>query len=241
MDIALEGVSSYADYTESQLYEGTGGQELDESSFLNLLVTQLQYQDPLEPQSNEEFVAQLAQFSSLEAMNASNESLENLYMVISSMNNASMTQLLGQEVVAASDSFSYEGEGDVDLSFEAESACEDSTITITDSTGTVVWSEDIGELTEGDGTYTWDGTTIDGTTAEEGEYSFSVSGTDVDGESVEITGVLKGIVNGMNYETGTPIPLIDGVEIELGDILEVRAISSDEDSTDNDNTSEETG
>lgn len=41
---------------------------LDKSSFLKLLVTQMQYQDPLEPASSTEYMAQLAQFTSLEEM-----------------------------------------------------------------------------------------------------------------------------------------------------------------------------
>ena len=42
---------------------------LDKDAFLQLLVTQMQYQDPLEPTSNTEYMSQLAQFSQLEAMN----------------------------------------------------------------------------------------------------------------------------------------------------------------------------
>ncbi|KJS15949.1 MAG: hypothetical protein VR69_11635 [Peptococcaceae bacterium BRH_c4b] len=41
---------------------------LDKNDFLQLMVAQLQNQDPLEPQSNEEFVAQMAQFTSLETL-----------------------------------------------------------------------------------------------------------------------------------------------------------------------------
>lgn len=53
-----------------------GKQQLDKDAFLKLLTTQLQYQDPLKPMDNQEFMAQMAQFSALEQMqnlNATNE------------------------------------------------------------------------------------------------------------------------------------------------------------------------
>lgn len=46
----------------------TSGNDLGKDAFMNLLVTQLQYQDPLEPTSDKEFLAQMAQFSALEQM-----------------------------------------------------------------------------------------------------------------------------------------------------------------------------
>ena len=52
------------------------GSTLDKQAFLQLLVAQMKYQDPLQPTDNTEYVAQLAQFSSLEAMNNMSESMD---------------------------------------------------------------------------------------------------------------------------------------------------------------------
>jgi len=57
---------------------GIGRDDLGKDAFLNLLVTQLQNQSPLEPQDNSEFIAQLAQFSQLENAEQSNERLGSL-------------------------------------------------------------------------------------------------------------------------------------------------------------------
>lgn len=65
--------------------------ELDKDAFLTLLVQQLKNQDPIEPASNEEFVAQLANFSSLEQMEELNENL--ISMVVLQQSNALMEQL----------------------------------------------------------------------------------------------------------------------------------------------------
>lgn len=77
-------------------------QQLGKASFMQLLVTQLQNQDPLQPTANDEFVAQLAQFSSLEQMEGVNENL--VALAILQQGNAllgqltSASSLIGQQV-----------------------------------------------------------------------------------------------------------------------------------------------
>jgi len=67
------------------------GAELGKDAFMKLLVSQLQNQDPINPKSNEDFIAQLAQFSSLEQMNNLNDSFVGLAVLQQS--NALMSQL----------------------------------------------------------------------------------------------------------------------------------------------------
>lgn len=64
-DVGSTGLRTYEDYLKQ---ERQAKSELDKNDFLTLLATQLQYQNPLEPMSDTDFIAQLAQFSSLEQM-----------------------------------------------------------------------------------------------------------------------------------------------------------------------------
>ena len=56
----------------------TGGQTLGKTDFLNLLTTQLQHQDPTQPQDDSAFAAQLAQFSALEQLQNANQTLTDI-------------------------------------------------------------------------------------------------------------------------------------------------------------------
>jgi flagellar basal-body rod modification protein FlgD len=230
MSLAISDVSTYTDTSTGSAASST--EDLGEDAFLRLLVTQMQYQDPLDPQENEEFVAQLAQFSQLEQLTDANSSLETLYQAIASMNNASMTQLLGKDVVAYGDTFAYSGSGEQTLHYDASSDVSTSTLTITDENGSLIWSEDLGSLDAGESSISWDGSTISDGKADAGEYTFTIEGYDSDGDSVEVTEMLHGQVDGMSFDTGTPVPSIDGIDIDLGDIIEVMTATEDDEETD---------
>src|SRR5262245_42804039 len=81
---------------------GLPAQALDKTAFMELLVAQLQNQDPLEPASNEEFIGQLANFSSLEQLENLNDNF--MTMVLLNQSNALLGQmtegsaLIGQSV-----------------------------------------------------------------------------------------------------------------------------------------------
>lgn len=222
----IENVSSYTEVSSQP--ETYGSSDLGKDAFLQLLVTQLQNQDPLNPQKNEEFVAQLAQFSSVEQLSNANEALQSLYLAMSSMNNASMTQLLGKEVTAYGDTFHYDGAGPQTLEWESSGSAENVTLTITDSSGKVVYTDSLGNIDAGRGSVTWDGSSIEGTAAE-GDYTFTV--TAVGQSDVEIQTLISGEVDGMDFSSGSPVPSINGVDIDLANIIDVRLGGADEEAT----------
>jgi len=103
----IEGISA-----NDALYGTTGAaaagaptNELGQDAFLQLLISQLKNQDPLEPTTNDQFISQLAQFSSLEEMEKVNENL--LGLALLQQSNALISQLtdssalIGQSVVYA--------------------------------------------------------------------------------------------------------------------------------------------
>jgi flagellar basal-body rod modification protein FlgD len=92
--------------------------ELDQGAFMELLVTQLKHQDPLNPTQNEDFVAQLATFSSLEELEGLNDNI--IAMITLNQSNALVSQLsqgsalIGHEVTWSDPSTGETGSGLVD-------------------------------------------------------------------------------------------------------------------------------
>ena len=62
--------------------------------------------------------------------------------------------------------------------------------------------------------------------------AFSIEGYDSDGDNVSVTELIHGEVDGMSFDSGTPVPSVDGVDIDLGDILEVMTASRDDEESD---------
>ena len=75
--MAVSGIDTSMANTFTKKSDTTNGSNLDKDAFLQLLVTQMQYQDPLQPTDNTEYMSQLAQFSEMEAMNNLNTAYSN--------------------------------------------------------------------------------------------------------------------------------------------------------------------
>ena len=82
--------------------KANGNNELGKEAFLQLLVTQMQYQDPLDPQDNSEYLAQLAQFSALEQMTNLNDAMKTVTDAVNTINTSILvgqaSSLIGQEI-----------------------------------------------------------------------------------------------------------------------------------------------
>ncbi len=218
----IAGPSSALFASDAPATPAGGDTELGQDAFLSLLTTQLQNQDPANPMSNEDFIAQLAQFTSVEQLMGMRDLMQEQTYGIAALNSSSMANLLGTEVTAASDRFSYSGEGDQALHYDAKAAAGAVTVRVMDETGNVVDTIEVGNIAAGEGTVNWDGRGIDGDRLPEGEYSFSVTGTDVDGNEVYIEERLVGVVDEMDYTSGNPRPSVNGIPVELSDILRLQ-------------------
>ena len=202
---------------------------LQKDDFMKLLLAQMQHQNPLDPASNTEFVAQLAQFSSLEQMMEMNtnlgKTLENNNLMAEAVNNAMMISYFGKRVSAESDSFYYGGQDPAELQFSLDSAISTGTLEIYNEGGVAVRSIPLDALDSGDNTVQWDGITGIGTSALPGVYSFSIEAFDILDNRVEFTPVFSGVVDGISYKDGK-------AHLKVGSILipfaSVKQITEDE-------------
>lgn len=208
-----------------------GSQDMGKDTFLKLLTTQMQNQDPSAPMDNQQFIQQLTQFSSLEQLMGIQTSMDSVYMAMASMNNASMANLLGTEVVAVGDQQAYSGEGDMDFNWNSEAASTEMTIAVTDEDGRVVANIKVpGGCEAGEGSFTWDGKTgvVGGGRLEPGTYEFRVNAIDESGDLVNVEEWVKGVVSEMDYSGEVPQPSINGVPVALNEIVRLSLASTDD-------------
>jgi len=214
-------------------------QELGEEQFLHLLVTQLQAQDPLNPQDPQEFVAQLAQFSQVEQLRAANAQLEGVLTGMLALSNLQAVGLLGHPVVAATDTLALDGEGETSIGFHSAGEGE-ATVQVTDASGKVVFTQTV-DAAEGLNHVSWDGRDADGRLCAAGEYDVSVTVTGEDGSEIAATAVVEGDVDSLSYETGQAMLVIGGVEVSLSDVISVSGIPAAEPTGTADDPPEEGG
>ena len=196
--------------------------DLGKDEFLTLLLAQLRHQNPLDPASNTEFIAQLAQFSTLEQMSNMNTTLEESMaassQIAESVKNAMMIEYLGREVTAYSSDFTYDGEGAIDLTFTLKGMTAGGYVEIMDEQGTGIRTLPLSPSGGGSASVTWDGVTSYGTTARAGNYQYRVQAVDIAGEDVGVDYNLSGIVGGVSYRDGTGYLAVGGVLIPIGSI-----------------------
>lgn len=227
--------NTYSDALGSAISEASGSSDMDKQAFLMLLVTQLQYQDPLNPMEDTDFVAQLAQFSSLEAQQTSNEYLEEMLTIQQEMTAISAANYIGKEVSARGYGISVTDGQASTVQFAAAETMSKCTVNILDSsTSTIIATVDLGELAASIHDFTWDGKKNDGSTAADGVYTVAFVGYNSAGERVLVDTSVTGLVNGVSYYNGeTYLRMADGRTVTIGNVREVLLpTDSSADSTD---------
>ncbi len=198
---------------------------LGKNDFLKLLLAQMQHQDPLNPADNTEFVAQLAQFSSLEQMTSMNTNLEaslkSNSAVAEAVNNAMLVSYFGKEVTASSNEFMFDGASSTDLTFTSDGDISKGTLTIQNQDGVPVYEFALDGLREGENTIAWNGITKNGGMAKPGKYSFSIDAYDVLDERVETSTSFTGVVDGLAMKDGTAHLRVGGVLIPFENVNQI--------------------
>lgn len=208
--------------TAADLTQAKGGQALGQEAFLKLLVAQLQNQDPLNPQENHEFVAQLAQFSSLEQTVGINDRLDQLSLQTQGLANSQVVNLVGKEATIKGDIITLQGQGEpVPVAFTLESAATVSQVEIRDAQGRKIRTLSVGARSAGTVSVLWNGQDDTGLPQAAGPYQIRVTARD--GETpVAVTQQSTAIIESVSFAQGFPIlKLGNGVSAPVADLLEV--------------------
>lgn len=202
----------------------TGASSLGKDSFLQLLVTQMQNQNPLDPQDNSEFVAQLAQFSSLETMQNLSTSVDAIGGMYQSSQALQASSLVGSSVIVDVGSTSVDTTKGLTGTVVVPSATTQTSVKVYDADGNVVRTLDLGEQAKASSLkFKWDGTDESGSVLPSGTYSFKADGS-IEGTSTSLATYLPATVNSVTMgtaNTGMTLNLADGTSILMDKVKQI--------------------
>ncbi len=193
---------------------------LGKNDFLKLLTAQLANQDPLQPVDNQAFVAQLAQFSSLEQLQNVTSRLDTLLVAAASSNQLATASLVGKQVTyqASTVAVTTAGPGAVQASLGSRATV---TAVLRDANGNSVRTLPLGTRDAGTFDLGWDGRDDAGRLVAPGTYTVQLTGRDLQGAAVPVQARARGLVSGISFDGSAAELVVGGNNVKLSDVYEV--------------------
>lgn len=187
-------------------------------TFLQLLTTQLQNQNPLDPLDTNQFTQQLVQFAQVEQQLKSNDQLATLISVQQAMQT---TQALGYvgHIVALEGKTTTLVNGMAGWSFNATKPAT-ATINIQNAAGSTVYSGTF-SLQAGTQNFVWDGRDNNGNKMPDGEYTLTITATDANGQTTAVSTEIQGVVDSVDVSKSPPVLNVGGKDFTLDKVKRV--------------------
>jgi flagellar basal-body rod modification protein FlgD len=190
--------------------------------FLQLLVAQLQHQDPTQPTEGTEFVTQLAQFSQVEAAQNQTTQLTTISNQMTGLSSNEAANLIGKQVDVGGGTLAFGGTLAATTNVTLGGAAAQVTVQVKDSSGDVVRTMNMGAESAGTLPITWDGKSDDGETEPAGNYTVSINATDANGGAVAVSSDVSGVVTKVSYDAGYPVvTLNNGTTAAISQLVSV--------------------
>lgn len=147
--------------------------ELGQSDFLELMTAQLQFQDPLNPMENGDFLAQMAQFGTVSGITDLNTAFSDMTTALQSSQALQASTMVGRDVLVPGTEATLQETGDVSMAVDLDESATQVIISVTDEQGQLVHRIDLGDQQAGFLDITWNGTGSDGERLAAGQYTFT--------------------------------------------------------------------
>jgi flagellar basal-body rod modification protein FlgD len=191
-------------------------------TFLTLLTTQLKNQDPMSPMDSNQFTQQLVQFSQVEQQISTNDNLKTLIGQSATQANTYAMSYLGK-AVGITDGTGGLQDGQAGWAYTLDNAAADTTLTISDSNGRVVYTGK-GEKGAGAHTFAWDGKSNNGVEQADGTYKLTVTAKAGDGSDVTTQVMSKGVVSEVDLSGTEPQLIIGPTSVPLSKVTTVQTL-----------------
>lgn len=192
-------------------------------TFLTLLTTQLQHQNPLEPLDTNQFTQQLVAFAGVEQQLRTNDSLQSLVKLSQAAHNVTALGFVGAHVTAEGSTTELRDGLAVWYLTAANPA--QASISVLDQDGNTVYTE-TKTLDAGTQAFQWNGRTSTGTLAPDGSYKIAVTATDASGQAASVQTSFSGIVDQVDVSGDEPLLLVGATLITMDQIRSVQRLQS---------------
>lgn len=198
----------------------TSAAKTSESTFLNLLVTQMKNQDPLNPMDNAQVTSQMAQLSTVSGIEKLNASFAALSSNMQASQNLQAANMIGHGVMTEGSSISLSSSKAI-YAVDLPQAADKVEVVIKDASGATVRKMSLGALPAGVNDLTWDGKTDSGAAAADGFYTFEIAASSGE-KALDATKLCFGMVNSVSSGTGGVKLSVSGVgEISMADVKQI--------------------
>jgi flagellar basal-body rod modification protein FlgD len=175
-------------------------------TFLTLLTTQLQHQNPLDPLDTNQFTAQLVQFAGVEQQLKQNDQLKSLIAIEKGAQAPHALVYVGTNVAVDGSSVQFDGSATWNLNSPVAATAK---LTITDASGQTAYSGNF-SLTKGNSSFQWDGVSNDGMQWPKGTYKMTATYKDSSGAEVAVPTEIQGIVDSVDLTASPALLSIGG-------------------------------
>ena len=182
-----------------------GGKELGKQDFLNLLMTQMANQDPMDPMNSEAMMQQMASLSTVEQLQHLNTKMDHMSTIQGDISRASSHALLGKDVEITSNHLRLQNNESAPVHFSLNGDAKKVVVQILNPEGMAIRSVDLGNQAQGKHTFTWDGKDNDGDTLPNGKYQFIIRAKSDTGEEIQADSYKYGKVSKIDFQGGRPI------------------------------------
>lgn len=204
--------------------ESTGKQDLKQEDFLSLLTKQLSQQDPFKPVSNDQMIAQMASFATVDGIGKMNTQFESLNSSMTSNQALQASSLVGRDVLVPGAAGVKQDDAPMAAMVKLSQSIDNLFVRVEDEAGQLVRTFEVGAKPAGDTRVLWDGNDESGNPLPAGKYKVKASGL-VEGESQEFPVSTYANVNSVLLGKGDGNVLLNlaGFEspVRLAEVLEV--------------------
>jgi flagellar basal-body rod modification protein FlgD len=212
----LPAGSSTADQTNALASQQIAG---NFQTFLQLLTTQLQNQNPLDPLDTNQFTQQLVEFAGVEQQLNTNSSLQTLVSLQQTAQSTQALQFVGKTAVVNGNVNSLTNSSATwDLNVPSNSNV---TLSIANSTGQTVFTGTYSASAGNNQPFTWNGQGNDGTQWPDGQYTMTATAADASGNSVGVTTQVQGVVSSVDLTQSPPLLTIAGQTYTVNQIQRI--------------------